>query len=248
MPAKQKIKSMKEESGSLYQEVLPGGAMWSMRIRRNRRLRLETLATGANISALCYRADQPLDRLNIPDTLKALHTAKLHAGHILMSDMGHALLSITEDSTGWHDPLAGLIDAELVRSKYGNLDYQTGRNDWHRNGRDNFLIELAKHGLGESDLAANVNFFSKVTVDEDGKMNLAKPGAPAGAVIELRADLDVLVVLANVPHPLAPAGEYPRVPVALSLLAGEPSGPDDICRNFRPECARALALSERHLL
>ncbi len=219
-----------------------------MRLRRGRRLRLQTLAPGANVSALAYRADQPLDRLNVPDTLKALHTAKLHTGHVLMSDMGHALLSIVADSTGWHDPLGGIIDADLVREKFGTLPYQEARNECYRNGRDNFLIELTKHGLGEADIVANVNFFSRVVVDEEGRMALQLPGAPAGAFVELRADLDVLLVLANVPHPLAPAGEYPRVPVALSLFPGEPAAADDFCRLFRPECARALALSERHLL
>jgi uncharacterized protein len=232
----------------IYEEVLPGGGMWSMVVRRGRRLRLETLAAGGNVSALVYRADQPLDRLSVPDTLKALHTAKLHTGHVLMSDMGHALMSIVADSTSWHDPLGGVIDAELVQEKFGQRTYQEARNDWFRNGRDNFLVELTKHGLGEADLVANVNFFSKVVVDDEGRMGLVRPGAPAGAFVELRADLDVLLVLANVPHPLELPGEYPRVPVALSLHSGEPAEADDGCRNFRPECARALALSERHLL
>lgn len=233
---------------SIYEEVLPGGGMWSMVVRRGRRLRLQTLAAGGNVSALVYRADQPLDRLNIPDTLKALHTAKLHTGHVLMSDMGHALMSIVADSTGWHDPLGGVIDAELVGSKFGHRTYQEARNDCFRNGRDNFLVELTKHGLGEADLVANVNFFSKVVVDLEGRMSLARPGAPTGAFVELRADLDVLVILANVPHPLELPGEYPRVPVALSLYPGGPAEADDACRQFRAECARALALSERHLL
>jgi urea carboxylase-associated protein 2 len=232
----------------IYEEVLPGGGMWSMVVRRGRRLRLETLAPGGNVSALVYRADQPLDRLNVPDTLKALHTAKLHAGHVLMSDMGHALMSIVADSTGWHDPLGGVIDAELVSQKFGQRTYQEARNDWFRNGRDNFLVELAKHGLGEADVVANVNFFSRVVVDDAGHMTLVRPGAPTGAFVELRADLDVLLVLANVPHPLALPGEYPRVSVALSLRPGAPADADDACRHFRPECARALALSERHLL
>jgi uncharacterized protein YcgI (DUF1989 family) len=74
-----------------------------MRIPRYRLARLTALDAGANVSALFYNASQPLDRLNIPDTLKALHTAKLTTGHILMTDMGRALVSITADSLGWHD-------------------------------------------------------------------------------------------------------------------------------------------------
>ena len=233
---------------NLYSEEIPAGAMWSMRLRRSRRLRLTALGAGANVSALFYNAEAPLDRLNVPDTLKALHTAKLHAGHVLMSDMGHSLVSIVEDSSGWHDPLAGAISAGAVEKKFGKKPYQTARNDFHRNARDNFLVELAKYGLGEKDIVANVNFFSKVTVDGDGRMHFDPGHATDGASVVLRADMDALAVFANCPHPMHPGGEYPSARIRVELFEGEPAAPGDLNRNFRPECARAMALTERHLL
>jgi len=233
---------------SLLSETLPAGAMWSMRIPRHRSLVLTTRGAGANVSALFFNATQPLDRLNVPDTLKALHTAKIHQGHILMSDMGHAMVSVTEDSLGWHDPLAGHIDAEMVREKFGEHGYQQYRNRFYRNARDNFLIELGKHGLGLRDIVANVNFFSRVNVDADGRMSLAEGHAPAHASISLRTEMDLLVVLANCPHPLSPAGDYPSVPVQVEIFASEAPTGEDFCRNFRPECGRALALTERLFL
>lgn len=229
----------------VFSETLPPGAPWSMTVARHRTIRLTAQAAGANVSALFFRASQPLDRLNVPDTLKALHTARLTRGHILMSDMGHALVSITADSLGWHDPLGGHITAAQVAEKFGEHRYQEYRNAYHRNARDNFLVELAKHGLGLRDIVANVNFFSKVTVDEDGRMRLAPDFCPAGATLDLRTEVDVLVVLANCPHPLSPAGSYPAAPVSLEILEAEPPGADDFCRNFRPECGRTLALTER---
>lgn len=232
----------------LYEEILPPGGMWSMRLRRGHQLRLTSQEPGANVSALFFNAAMPLDRLNVPDTLKALHTAKIHRGHILMSDMGRALASVIEDSLGWHDPLGGLIDAVLVAEKFGPRTYQEARNDFHRNGRDNFLIELSKHGLGEQDIVANVNFFSKVVADEDGRLSFVPNHAPAGATITVRADMEVLAVLANVPHPMHPPGNYPSVPVKLEVLPGEPAAADDFCRHFRPECERALQLTERYYL
>ncbi len=232
----------------LYSEEIPPGGMWSMRVRRGRRLRLTTQGDGANISALLYNAEQFLDRLNIPDTLKALHTAKLHRGHVLMSDMGRALMSIVEDSVGWHDPIGGVIDAALVEEKFGVRRYQEARNAFNRNGRDNFLVELGKFGLGERDIVANINFFSKIITDEEGTLCLEQPGAPEGSSITLRADLDTLVVLSATPHPMHPAGQYPNASVRVELLSGEPADPDDFCRNFRPECHHAMALTERYLL
>ncbi len=230
---------------STLTETLPAGAMWSMRITRHRLLRLTALERGANVSALFFNATQPLDRLNVPDTLKALHTAKLTRGHVLMSDMGHALVSLTEDSLGWHDPLGGHIHAAQIAEKFGASSYQKDRNDWQRNAHDNFLIELAKHGLGRRDMVANVNFFSKIAVDAAGRMSLVSGHCPAGATVGLRTEMDVLVVLANCPHPLAPSGAYPRVPVRLDIVVTEAPGADDFCRNFRPEGARALTLTER---
>lgn len=230
---------------SLFTEVLPPGALWSMRIPRHRSVRLTALEAGANLSALFYNAAQPLDRLNVPDTLKALHTAKLTRGHILMSDMGNAMVSITEDTLGWHDPLGGHITAAQVEKKFGKHRYQEYRNEYYRNAHDNFLVELAKHGLGLRDIVANVNFFSKIVVDDEGKMSFVPEHCPAGASISLRTEMDVLFVLANCPHPLAPSGEYPQVSVRLEIEKTEPPAADDFCRNFRPECGRTLALTER---
>jgi len=230
---------------SLFEEVIPGGAMWSMTIPRQRRVRLTALGANANVAALLFNARQPLDRLNISDTLKALHTAKLTRGHVLMTDMGHGIASIVEDTLGWHDPLGGIGTAEHVRAKYGAHTYQEFRNDWHRNAHDNFLVELGKHGLGLRDLVANINFFSKVVVDGDGVMHFTADHCPAGAAVTLRTEMETLLVLSNTPHPLAPAGDYPRVDVKIEILPAYPPTDDDYCRNFRPECARALALTAR---
>lgn len=230
---------------TLFAETIPGGAMWSMAIPRHKLVRLAALAPDANLAALLFNARQPLDRLNIPDTLKALHTAKLTRGHVLMTDMGHGIASIVDDTLGWHDPLGGIGTAAHVRAKYGGRSYQEYRNDWHRNAHDNLLVELGKHGLGIRDLVANVNFFSKVIVDNDGALHYAAGHCPAGAAVTLRTEMETLLVLSNTPHPLAPAGDYPRIDVRIEIEPADAPADNDFCRNFRPECARALALTER---
>src|SRR6202142_1302668 len=176
----------------LFEEMLPGGGLWSWRLRRHTTLRLTDLEGGTNVGLMAYHADQPLDRLNLPDTLKAQYTAKLTRGHVLMSDMGLALLSITADSVGWHDPLGGHGNAALVQRKYGVATYQEKRNDWYRNAHDNFLIELGKHGLGKRDLVANVNFFSRLNVDANGRLHFHPGNSKAGAHFDLRTERNVL--------------------------------------------------------
>lgn len=234
------------EAPIIFEEHLPGGGLWSWVLRRHTTLRLTDLEGGANVSLMAYNADAPLDRLNLPDTLKAQYTAKLTRGHVLMSDMGRVLLSITADTCGWHDPLGGHSNAALVRSKYGERNYQTARNDWYRNAHDNFLVELGKHGLGPRDLVANANFFSRLDVDEEGRLAFHAGNSKAGDQIDLRAEMNVLVVITTCQHPLDPNPACAPKPVKLSVLKTPPAGGDDYCRNFRGENQRSFALTERY--
>lgn len=230
----------------LFEEHLPGGGLWSWVLRRHTTLRLTDLEGGANVGLMAFNADAPLDRLNLPDTLKAQYTAKLTRGHVLMSDMGRALLSITADTCGWHDPLGGHGNAALVRAKYGERNYQTARNDWYRNAHDNFLIELGKHGLGARDLVANVNFFSRLDADDKGRLTFHASNSQPGAAVDLRAEMNVLVALTTCQHPLDPNPSYAPKPIKLTLLQTPPPGADDFCRNFRGENQRSFTLTERY--
>lgn len=230
----------------LFEEHLPGGGLWSWVLRRHTTLRLTDLEGGANVGLMAFNADAPLDRLNLPDTLKAQYTAKLTRGHVLMSDMGRALLSITADTCGWHDPLGGHGNATLVRAKYGERNYQAARNDWYRNAHDNFLVELGKHGLGARDLVANANFFSRLDADDEGRLTFHTGNSQPGASIDLRAEMNVLVVLNTCQHPLDPNPSYAPKPIKLTLLKTSPPGADDFCRNFRGENRRSFTLTERY--
>jgi len=229
----------------LHEDTLRGGGMWSWRLKRHTTLRITDLEGGVNVGLMAWQSEHPSNRLNLPDTLKAQYTAKLTRGHVLMSDMGHAMLSITADATGWHDPLAGHGNATLVRAKYGVASYQETRNEWYRNAHDNFLLEAAKHGLGKRDLVANVNFFSRVDVDEDGAMKFHAGNSKAGDSVDLRAEMNVLVILNTCQHPLDPNPEYAPKPIALTIVATPPPRLDDACRTFRAENQRAFTLTER---
>jgi urea carboxylase-associated protein 2 len=223
-----------------YREEIRGGMGWSMVVKRGFALRLTALADNANVALLAFNARQPLDRYNMPDTLKAQHTFLLTAGHILYSDMGHALLSIIHDDCGWHDTVCGVSTRDIVQEKYGAGSYQQLRNDWHRSGRELLLVELGKHGLGRRDLVANVNLFSKVAVDSDGNLQFAANHSKGGNVVDLRADMDVLVVLATVQHVLDPSPDYAPVGVTAAIWQCGVAGDDDICRKTRQENVRGL--------
>lgn len=232
----------------LWSDVVPGGAHGSVLMRRGRSLRIVALERGANFSVLLYAAADRLERYNMPDTLKAQHTAHLARGHVLMSDMGRAMASITHDTLGWHDPFGALLDEALLARKYPAQTYATHRNAMARAGREGLLVEIGKFGLAPRDLIAPVNLFSKVVVDEDGRFHFVPGHAPAGAQVELRFEMDVLLAYSAAPHPLDPAPGYAPAPVGLAAWRSGPAPLDDECRHFRPENARALHNTERWML
>ena len=193
-----------DTSKLMWSEVVPGGSHWSWRMPRGSAIRFVALDAGANLSLVLYSAQEKLERYNMPDSLKAQHTAHYTRGHVLMSDMGRSMASVTADSLGWHDPLGALLDNELMATKYGEQRYEQARNAMYRSGKDGLLIEIGKYGLTRRDLIAPVNLFSKVSVDAQGRFGFAPDHARAGDFVELRFYMDVILAVSSAPHALDP--------------------------------------------
>ena len=213
--------------------------MWSGVISRGKRLRITDLDGGSNVGMLLYNALERTERYNMPDTLKGQYIFYLRAPYCLHSDMGRLLASITADSLGWHDTVCGHSDAARVLAKYGANNYQQSSNDWNRNAYDCFLIELAKWGLGKKDIVPNLNWFSKVVADDAGHLSFVPNHSQPGDSIELRFEIDTLVVLNTCQHPLDPDPVYRHRHVKLEVLAGESPALDDPSLTIRSENLRA---------
>lgn len=223
-----------------YSTEIAAGGHWSLRLRRGTVMRLTDLLGGANVGMLFYNPENLLERYNAPDTLKCQHTFRLGAGHCLYSDMGRVFASIVADSLGWHDTACGNSNAEQVAERWGARDYQRDSNQWHQNGCDAFLVELAKYGLSSADMAANINWFSKVAVDGEGNMALVPDHSLPGSQVLLRFEMDTLVLLHNCPHPLNAAPAYPAGPVQVELGLAAPLADDDHCMNSCDENRRGF--------
>lgn len=223
-----------------YTTHLPGASHWSLTMRRGTEMRLTDIEGGANVGMLFYNPQNLLERYNAPDTLKCQHTFKLTRGNCLYSDMGRIFCSIVDDDLGWHESVCGNIDARQVAQRWGRRDYQADRNAWHQNGHDAFLVELTKYGLTRADMAANVNWFSKVIADEAGELALQEGHSQPASSVSLRFEMDTLVLLHTCPHPLNRAGSYPHKPVRIDLGLAAPVADDDYCKHFRPENERGF--------
>ena len=233
---------------TLYRELVPGGGHTSFVLKRGQLLRITDLEGGANASLLLLNAAEKSERLNLPDSLKCQHTAKLTAGHCLYSDMGRVLAAITADTCGWHDSFGGVLNATEVQEKYGSGNYQQLRNGFFRNGVDNLLVEMGKWNLNLQDLLMCLNLFSKVTVDSDGCFHFQPGNSKAGDYIELYAPMDTLVVLTALQHPMDPKPQYAPKPVQLSWSKVDSDGITVLCRTSRPENGRGFHNTERQYI
>ncbi|AGA86873.1 urea amidolyase associated protein UAAP1 [Stutzerimonas stutzeri] len=230
---------------TLYEETVPGGGHTSFVLKRGQLLRLTDLEGGANVSVMLLNANEKSERLNLPDTLKGQHTAKLSAGHCLYSDMGRVLAAITADTCGWHDSFGGVLNAKEVTEKYGEGRYQELRNGFFRNGTDNLLVEMGKWDLNLQDLLMVLNLFSRVDVDADGAFAFQPGNSQPGDYVELYAPMDTLVILTALQHPLDPNPDYAPKPVQLSWHSVASDGISVLCRTSRPENGRAFHNTER---
>lgn len=232
----------------LWEESLPGGCHWSGVLRRGTTLRLTDLEGRANVSALFYNFEEKSERYNMPDTLKAQHTAFLTAGCALYSDMGRILCSIPMDSCGWHDTVCGALPQDAMDAKYGVARYQAHRNAMHRAGLEGLAIEAAKWGLSRRDLVAPVNFFSKAVADGEGRLSFDGAHRRPGQQVDLRCEMNVLVLLSAAPHPLDPSPDWAPGEVRLSAWRSGTAGADDPCRLRCDENGRGFINTERFFL
>jgi urea carboxylase-associated protein 2 len=228
-----------DPSDVLWDEVVaPGGYAWAV-LPRGARVRLVDLHGDACAALLLHRADHPTERLNVADTVKVQWQAYLGRGTLLLSDMGRVLASVVDDTSGRHDALCGTTTARANEARYGEGAPHTACP----NGRDHLALALTKAGRSRREVAPNVNLFKGVTVEHDGALTFAGEPRP-GTHVELRAEVPLLVSLADVPHPLDPRPDYTVTSLRVVAWRGDPAAPDDPVRTATPEAERAYLATE----
>lgn len=219
----------------VWEETVAAGGYATRRINRGTRLRLIDLDGDACASLMVFNAEMPTERLNVADTVKVQWNAYLGTGKLLLSDMGRVLLSFLEDGAETHDTFSGTSNAALNTAKYGE-----GKNSGTcPNGRDRLMLGAAKHGLGRRDVHPCVNLFKGTRIEADGEITPLIGPYPPGRSITLRAEMDIIIVIANCPHVLDPRGTYCVTPLRLTAWRGPIAPEDDPVRNGSPESLRA---------
>ncbi|MBT2501772.1 urea amidolyase associated protein UAAP1 [Curtobacterium sp. ISL-83] len=213
--------------------VAPGGYTHKV-LARGTRFRFDDPTGQACANTVVFNALEPWERLNVADTQKIPWQAYLGAGSPLLSGDGRVLASIIEDTSGQHDAFCGTSTDAWNERKYGGAAPEGPTPS----GRGLLTKAAAKHGLTKRDLPPSVSFFQGVRIDPEGAMAFTGSAGPDRHVT-LVAELPLLVLVANVAHPIDPRPGYAVGPLRVHAWRGAPTGPDDDRFTATPELTRA---------
>jgi urea carboxylase-associated protein 2 len=213
--------------------VAPGGYSHKV-VARGTRIRFDDPTGDACAHLLLFNAAQPVERLNVADTQKIPWQAYLGENHPLLSGDGRVLATVTGDTSGQHDAFCGTSSDLWNERKYGDA----APHGPSPSGRGLFGKAAAKHGLTERDLPPSVSLFQGIRVEPDGALSWQGSAGP-GTAVELVAELPLLLLVANVPHPLDPRPDYIVGPLRVHAWRGRPTGGSDDRFTATPELHRA---------
>jgi urea carboxylase-associated protein 2 len=220
----------------IHREQVPAGWYATIRLRRGEALRIVDDSGRSSVSLIGWREEDTSERINCADTVKVQWSAAIAKGRVILSDMGRVLLSLVEDTSGAHDLLVGGSTPASTLAAFGTTT---------RNTQENFLAATAKIGLDIRDIPSCVTFFAPVSLDDAGRFLWSLDRKRPGDFVDLRAEMNLVVVASNCAHPLDPARPAATGPVTLIKYRAPPPGDDDVCRTASPEAARAFAFTDR---
>ncbi|MBY5669995.1 urea carboxylase-associated family protein [Rhizobium leguminosarum] len=190
-------------------------APWSGIVRKGQTIRIEDSYGQQAIDTLFYRADDFAERYSNQDTMRAQDGAYIGTGTKIISNEGNVMLVMTADSCGRHDTSAGACSCESNTVRFGH-----GTKYLHA-CRDNFVIEVTKHGMSKRDIVPNINFFMNVPIKPNGEMTIVDGISAPGDYVELVAEMDVLCVISNCPQINNPCNGFDPTPIRVLIWDGE---------------------------
>jgi urea carboxylase-associated protein 2 len=221
----------------IHREAVPSGWYTTLLLRRGEALRITDDAGKASVSLLAWREEDPSERINCADTIKVQWSAAISKGRVILSDMGRVVFSLIEDSSGAHDLLVGGSTPASTLASSG----VSGRNT-----QENFLAAVSKIGLDVRDIPPCITLFAPVALDDAGRFIWKEGRKRPGDFVDLRAEMNLIVVASNCVHPLNPSQSATAGgPVTLIKHRIPPAEPEDVCRTASAEAMRAFAFTDR---
>jgi urea carboxylase-associated protein 1 len=194
-----------------HDHVVPSEAPWSGVVRRGETLRIIDLEGQQAVDFLLYAAADPAERYSAQDTVLAGRSPYLGLGSQLMSSEGRVMATITADTCGQHDTSAGCCSCESNGVRFGE------ETRYQHACRENFLLELSRHGLSKRDIVSNINFFMNVPIEPSGDFTVVDGISQPGNYVDLTAEMDVLCVISNCPQINNPCNGFNPAPIRVLI-------------------------------
>jgi len=208
--------SMHSPETASYRETVPAGAYWMQVVKRGETLRIVDVEGNQSADTLFFNADDPHERYSAFDTVREQGNVYLSAGSVLLSDLCRPMLTMTADTVGRHDTIAGACASES-----NTVRYALEKKSMH-SCRDSYLlavVENEQYGLTKRDIAHNINFFMNVPVTPEGGLTFQDGVSGPGKYVEMRAEMNVLVLLSNCPQLNNPCNAYNPTPLDVLIWA-----------------------------
>jgi len=196
-----------------FRQVVPAGEPFMQTLKRDQTLRILDLEGNQAVDTLFYSAADPQERYDATTTIREQGNIYLTTGSVLRSNLGNPMLTIVADTCGRHDTLGGACSAES-----NTVRYALEKRHMH-NCRDSFLMALTAwdDGMDKRDLSSNINFFMNVPVTPEGGLTFEDGISEAGRYVEMRAEMDVIVLISNCPQLNNPCNAYNPTPVEVLI-------------------------------
>jgi urea carboxylase-associated protein 1 len=192
---------------AIYDFTVPANMPWSRVVKKGQVLRIVDLEGTQAVDTLFYNAADKTERYSAQDTVRVQGSPYITSGTRLISSDGNVMATILADTCGGHDTSAGACSAEANTVRFGH------HTKFMHSCRDNFVLELSRHGMTKRDIVSNINFFMNVPVESDGTLAIVDGISGPGDYVELRAEMDILCVISNCPQINNPCNGFNPTPV-----------------------------------
>jgi uncharacterized protein len=209
------IESWLDPAMAVVDEICAAGEPWAKLVTQGQVFRIVDLEGNHAVDTLFFNAAHSVERYSATDTIRRQSMLYLTTGSRLYSNYGNIMLTIIADTCGQHDTLGGACAAESNTVRYALQKFPM------HSCRDNFLHALAHEpicenlGMSKRDLPSNINFFMNVPVSEDGGLDFVDGVSAPGKYVEMRAEMDVVVLISNCPQLNNPCNDYNPTPIRL---------------------------------
>jgi urea carboxylase-associated protein 1 len=198
-------------ASTTYDFTIPAREPWSHVLRKGQVLRIVDLAGQQAVDTLFYNAADTAERYDAQQTLLAQNAVYIGRGTKLMSNDGNLLATVIADTCGRHDTSAGACSCESNTVRFGQ------HTRYMHACRENFILELARRGLGKRDIVGNINFFMNVPILPSGEVVVDDGISTPGSSVDILAEMDVLCVISNCPQVNNPCNGFDPTPIRVVI-------------------------------